>query len=89
MWLYDVIIFIYLIFNLISYCKNGRNSSLRRKVCYMIAILLKVVAQLLICGKLEFISFNFAAKIFLAPVWLLLPILAVDVFIHLIKHCRY
>lgn len=33
MWLYDNILLIYIIFNMISYCKNGRVSSLRREVC--------------------------------------------------------
>lgn len=36
MWLYDSILLIYILFNMISHCKNGhdRASSLRRKVRY-------------------------------------------------------
>lgn len=71
---------------MVSYCKNGRVSN----IWYMTAILMKLSAQILICIKLEYTPTSYLpAKLFLAPFWLLLPILAVDVFIHLIKHCRY
>lgn len=89
MWLYDNILLIYIVFNMISHCKNGRVSSLRRETWYITAVLMKFSAQILICLKLEAPHLFLPAKIVLAPFWLLLPILAVDVFIHLIKHSRY
>ncbi|XP_015607705.1 transmembrane protein 60 [Cephus cinctus] len=91
MWLYDNILLIYIVFNMISHCKNGhdRASSLRRKVWYMAAVLMKLSAQILICLKLEAPHWNLPAKAVLAPFWLLLPALAVDIFVHLIHHSKY
>ncbi|KAI4495671.1 hypothetical protein M0802_008506 [Mischocyttarus mexicanus] len=89
MWICDCKLLIYIIFYMISYCKNGRVNSLRREIWHMTLVLMKLSAQILICLKLEATNWFLPAKVVLAPFWLLLPILAVDVFIHLIKHCRY
>lgn len=126
MWLYDNILLIYIIFNMISHCKNGldRASSLKRKVIrsnrnsgydkrnflpffflpvssliifqsfffqawYMIAVLTKLSGQVLVCLKLEAAHWNLPATAVLAPLWLLLPALACDVFVHLIQTSRY
>lgn len=56
---------------------------------YMTAVLLKLCAQILICLKLEAPHWSLPAKVVLAPFWLLLPTLAIDVFIHLIHQSRY
>ncbi|XP_063978755.1 transmembrane protein 60 [Diachasmimorpha longicaudata] len=91
MWLYDNILLTYVVFNMISHCKNGhdRINTLRRKGWYVLAVLLKFSAQILICLKLETPQWSLPAKAVLAPVWVLLPALAVDVFIHLIQQSRY
>lgn len=89
MWIYDNILLIYIIFNMISHCKNRRVNNLQREARYMIAVLLKLSAQILICLKLEAPQWSLSAKIVLAPFWLLLPSLGIDVFIHLIQQSRY
>lgn len=55
----------------------------------MIAVLLKMSVQILICLRLEAPHWSLPAKAVLAPFWVLLPALAIDVFIHLIQHSRY
>lgn len=50
---------------------------------------MKLSAQILICLKLEAPHWFLPAKVVLAPFWILLPALAVDVFVHLIHHYRY
>ncbi|XP_046747667.1 transmembrane protein 60 [Diprion similis] len=91
MWLYDNILLIYIIFRMISHCKNGHDhvSSLRRKAWYMTAVLTKLCGQVLLCLKLEVVQSDLPAKAVLAPLWLLLPALGCDVFVHLIQHSRY
>lgn len=84
MWLYNNILLMYIIFNMISRCKNGLLISLHKEVWYITAVILKLCAQILICSKLEAPEWSLPAKVVLAPFWLLLPALAVDVFIHLI-----
>ncbi|KAK0086581.1 hypothetical protein PV325_002890 [Microctonus aethiopoides] len=65
---------------MISHCKNGHNriSNLRRKAWHMIAVLLKLSVQILICLRLEAPHWNLPAKAVLSPFWLLLPALAID-----------
>lgn len=114
MWLYDSFLLIYIIFNMVSHCKNNHNSTncLRRKVIYffmiydvnlgfishfcfvfqgwhMLAVLLKLSVQILICLKLEAPYLYLPAKAVLSPFWILLPALTIDVFVHLIQHSRY
>lgn len=55
----------------------------------MTAVFMKLSAQILICLKLEAPHWFLPAKVVLAPFWILLPALAVDVFVHLIHHYRY
>ncbi|XP_012265069.1 transmembrane protein 60 [Athalia rosae] len=91
LWVYDNILLIYIVFNMISHCKNAhdRASSLRRKAWYMTAVLTKLSGQVLICLKLEAVQWGLPAKAVLAPFWLLLPALVCDVFAHLIQQSRY
>ncbi|XP_044582440.1 transmembrane protein 60 isoform X2 [Cotesia glomerata] len=91
MWLYDTFLLIYIIFNMVSHCKNNHNSTncLRRKGWHMLAVLLKLSVQILICLKLEAPYLYLPAKAVLSPFWVLLPALTIDVFFHLIQHSRY
>lgn len=59
------------------------------QIWYMTAVFMKLSAQILICLKLEAPHWFLPAKVVLAPFWILLPALAVDVFVHLIYHYRY
>lgn len=55
----------------------------------MIAVLMKLSAQILVCLKLEAVQWTLPAKVVLAPFWVLFGALAVDVFVHLIQPSRY
>ncbi|EFN82149.1 transmembrane protein 60 [Harpegnathos saltator] len=92
LWLYDNFLLIYIVFNMISHCKNPLNRhiiSLHRKAWYMTIVLMFMCAKVLICLKLEAPHWFLPGKIVVAPFWLLLPALTVDIFIHLIQHSRY
>lgn len=92
MWIHDNILMIYIIFHMISHCKNGPNRiilTLRIKPWYIvIAVLLKMSAQILICLKLEVPQWQISAKAVLAPYLVLFSALAVDVFFDLIISSR-
>lgn len=56
MWLYDSVLLLYLTFNLVTHCKRPHNrtfKSLRRKIWNLTCALLKLVAQIMLCLKLE------------------------------------
>lgn len=54
----------------------------------MVAVLLKLSGQILICLKLEAVQ-GTLAKIVLGPFVFLFGALAADVFVNLIRHSRY
>jgi hypothetical protein len=71
---------------MISLCKGypERMSVVRRKVWYIGAIILKMATQILLCLKLEYPLWSISIIFVMLPMWILLPILLVDVFITLI-----
>ncbi|KAL7303272.1 transmembrane protein 60 [Trichogramma pretiosum] len=91
MWLYDNILLVYIAFHMILSCKNTheRAVSIRRTVWYMIAVLIKLSAQILVCLKLETLQWTLPAKAVLAPFWALFAAFSVDVFLNLVRYSRY
>ncbi|XP_063231046.1 transmembrane protein 60 [Bacillus rossius redtenbacheri] len=89
LWAYDVILLIYVLFSMISLCKSGHDRlsrSLHRKILYMVVVVLKMVAQVVICLNLEYPAWNMPFYYVMIPLWLLLPLLSIDVFISLVTH---
>lgn len=89
MWLYDSILLLYLTFNLVTHCKRPHNrtfKALRRKVWNLTCAVLKLVAQIMLCLKLdlehskEHSEFKLPLYYVLIPVWIVLPVTVVDVF---------
>ncbi|XP_024226999.1 transmembrane protein 60 [Bombus vosnesenskii] len=89
LWLFDLIVSVNIIINIITLFKNGRIDHLPREMWYTSVMLMKISAQILICLKLEAPHWFLPAKLVLGPFWILLPALAVDVFINLMHHYRY
>lgn len=88
LWFYDCILLIYVFFNMMSQCKNGRDrfsTSVQRKLWYLSAIVLKMGSQMTCCLKLENPVIHISAFYVMAPIWILLPLLITDVFFSLIK----
>ena len=86
-WLYDSVLLLYLTFNLVTHCKRPHNrtfKSLRRKIWNLTCALLKLVAQIMLCLKLELEvpNSNFKLPLYyvMIPVWIVLPVTVVDVF---------
>ena len=85
MWLYDSMLLLYIVFNMITYCKNGHGRSfrsMRRKIWYFTCAVLKLSAQIMLCLKLEGIA-EIKLYYLMIPLWLMLPTTAIDVFVAL------
>lgn len=80
-WLYDLVLFIDAIATFAMHCKHESfKRIISKKDNYVIFIvLLKVAAQILICLKLEYTSWDLSLIHVLLPLWLLLPILICNV----------
>lgn len=91
LWVYDTILLIYVLFNMITVCINShdRMSVVRRKVCYIVAVIFKMATQIILCLKLEYPSWNISIIFVMLPMWTLLPILLIRVLITLVIETRY
>ncbi len=80
MWVFDVIILIYIIVFMIRHCKNGciGGSTMQRKVWCLLAMILKLAFQVLLCVRLEYLA-TLAIPVVFVPGWLLLLGLFIDV----------
>lgn len=91
MWLYDSILLIYVLFHLISHCKHGVGSvrqALHSHIWYIVAVILKMIAQIMLCLKLQYKQLNISVYQVMIPVWILLPIMVVDVTVKLVVSTR-
>lgn len=87
LWFYDIMLLLCIVFNMLSQCKSGLDrfsNSIQRKICYIIAISLKITSQILCCLRLEMFEHMPMFYVF-APIWVLMPVLLTDVFFSLIK----
>ncbi len=96
MWLYDSILLLYLTFNLVTHFKRGHNNrnnirGLRRRIWNLVCALLKLVAQIMLCLKLENKDnpdFQLPLYFVMIPLWVILPVTIVDVFVILYNSTR-
>ncbi|XP_077297125.1 transmembrane protein 60 [Arctopsyche grandis] len=89
MWIYDGMLLIYVLFHMISHCKNAPErfrNVFNKKIWYITAIGLKMAAQIIICIKLEYAKVNLPIHVVMAPIWLLLPCIVVHVSIKLLNN---
>lgn len=88
MWLYDTILLLFLTFKLVTHCKRHQNrtfKSMRRKIWNLACAILKLVAQIMLCLKLDFeqkedSNFKLPLYYVMIPVWIVLPVTVIDVF---------
>lgn len=90
MWVFDFILLMYVVFHMISHCRNVierfRGAIIRKNIWYITAIGLKMSGQIIICIKLEYVKVNLPIYVVMSPFWILLVILVVYVFIKLMKN---
>ncbi|KAK7091676.1 transmembrane protein 60-like [Littorina saxatilis] len=84
LWLFDVVVIVYLTVNMIIHCKNGydRNHSdlsLRRKGWFITAASLKMIFQVLLCLRLQYLP-SFPLYFVMIPFWILATVSAGDMF---------
>ncbi|ESO85294.1 hypothetical protein LOTGIDRAFT_195820 [Lottia gigantea] len=87
LWLFDCVVLLYITINMIRHCRRGfdRNDvSMRRKVYYMTAVLLKMTFQILLCLRFEYFNF-ISLYMAMIPFWVLLTVSCTDIFIGLVK----
>lgn len=88
LFFYDVILILCIAFNMASQCKSGLDrfsNSIQRKICYIVAVGLKITSQILLCLRLDQVFEQLSMFYIFAPVWLLAPSILFDVFRNLIK----
>nr|CAH7743631.1 unnamed protein product [Callosobruchus chinensis]CAH7750931.1 unnamed protein product [Callosobruchus chinensis] len=87
MWIYDLILLMNAIFNIFIRCKHEtiRNLFKNENILLLVIVILKVAAQIMLCLKLEYKFLNLQVYHVLIPVWILLPILIIDVSMTLFK----
>lgn len=85
MWLYDLILLINALFNIFIRCKheNIRKLFKNKNILLLAIVLLKIAAQITLCLKLEYKFLSLELYHVLLPIWILLPILIMDVSITL------
>lgn len=89
MWVFDWILLMYVVFHMISHCRNGIErfrGTISKNVWYITAIGLKMSGQIIICIKLEYAKVNLPIYVVMSPIWILLVILVVHVFVKLMKN---
>ncbi|KAK7489383.1 hypothetical protein BaRGS_00019327 [Batillaria attramentaria] len=84
LWVFDAVVVIYLTVNMIIHCKNGydRNHSdlsLRRKGWFLACAVLKMVFQVLLCLKLQYVQ-SLSLYFVMIPFWILATGAAGDIF---------
>ncbi|KAK5650140.1 hypothetical protein RI129_001169 [Pyrocoelia pectoralis] len=87
LWVYDVILLIYALFNIVIHCKHESFKALvkNKNNLFVLIVILKIMTQIVLCLKLEYVSLNLSLYHVLIPFWLLLPILIVNVSFTLFK----
>lgn len=86
MWLFDVVLTINALFNIVMHCKHDNFSDLPKvkNSVVLLVIILKIVSQIMICLKLEY-KLNLTLYHVLIPFWLLLPVVIIDISLTLFK----
>lgn len=92
LWIYDTILIVYVIVNIVTFCRNVHDSvwnPLRNKGWYVFGIILKMAAQIMLCLKLQYPAWKFSVYGIMIPLWILFPALIIDVFVTLLRQSRY
>lgn len=91
LWFYECILLMCVFFYLMSqwkYMAVDRFSKVRRHIFWLTIIVLLMSSQMTLCLKLENAAMNISMFSVMAPVWIILPLVLVDVFFTLIKSRR-
>lgn len=81
MWLLDVLIVIYVAIYMVRHCTSGVDPSGRsmlRKVGFLVCVGLKILFEVLICLRVEYLS-SITAYVVAIPIWVLLIVAVCDV----------
>ncbi|BET03446.1 unnamed protein product [Nesidiocoris tenuis] len=88
-WFYDSIVFLYVFFYILAYSRCGELSqTVRRKLYYLVALLLKFAFLVLLCLKLENVLHELSVVYVLLPLWILMPFAIYDVTMRLILNSK-
>lgn len=88
-WIFNSILLIYSAFDTVTLCKSRsvhRRGDIYWNVFLVSGILFKMAFEIMLCLKLESPSLNISTVYVLSPLWIILLMLAFDVFITLINN---
>ncbi|KAL0278670.1 UNVERIFIED_CONTAM: hypothetical protein PYX00_000423 [Menopon gallinae] len=87
-WIFNSILFMYSTFDIVSLCKNRSDYSHNNIVLHMHvigAVMFKMAFEIMLCSKLESPSINLTIANVMSPLWVILPFMALYIFLTLIN----
>lgn len=93
MWLLDSLIIVFTVINMIMHCKNSwwnsvLETSLKRKTWCLSGVLMKLLFEVLLCLRLQYLHEQLRLYMVMIPVWLFLTGCVIDVFTNLLAIAR-
>ena len=92
LWLYDTILLIYLVFSMISHCRNSRErfqKSIIRKIWNIFIVFQLIAAQILVALKLDDNGIDIPLFFVMIPCWVILSSSSIAVFQSLFEKWYY
>lgn len=87
MWVFDAILLIYVIIKIVTKWRNltRLKELLASYQWYIVAVLLKIASQIMICLRLEYAHLELSIYVTMIPIWILLPATVGYVFVGLVR----
>ena len=92
LWLYDTILLIYLVFSMISHCRNSRDrfqKTIIRKIWNIFIVFQLIAAQILVALKLDDNGIDIPLFFVMIPCWVILSSSSIAVFQSLFEKCLF
>ena len=87
-WIFNAIILNYSVIDTVSFCKSrrfNRHVDVSMNLYLVTMIVLKLAFEIMLCLKLEYPSINLSTVYIVLPLWIILPVLALHIFMTLIN----
>jgi len=87
LWVFNVILLIYAVFRTVQDCKSSPNHlQTLKNAKVIIGILLLISFEIMLCFKMEYSQLNLPLTYVMIPLWIILPVLVVQVFFRLMNY---
>lgn len=88
-WIFNAILLIYAVFRTTSDCKNRADHARPqafKNANVVLGVILMMAFEIMLCMKLEYPTMNIPLAYVMIPLWIILPILIIRVFMALFNH---